>query len=262
MTYKKFATDLAKQAGKIMQDNFSLGMKKITKIDGSPVTKTDLAINKLVVTAVKKYFSKTSVLGEEQSYVVKGSDLVWVCDPVDGTIPFSHGVPTCAFSLALCQQGLPILGVAYDPFLNRMFVAEKGKGTFFNGKKIKVSDNKVLKGAYISIGMPWNGMKYPMPGLIEELVFKLKGNSFPYSSVVYWGCLLAAGEIDGMVLGGGEAYDLAAVKIIIDEAGGKFTDVFGKDQKYDGLVRGCIAANKHLHKDLLRLVSKHIEVAI
>ena len=117
-------------------------MDKTIKKDGSPVTKTDLAINKLVIDRVKKYFPSHGVLGEEQSNYVEKADYVWVCDPVDGTIPFSRGMPTCMFSLGLTFKGKPILGVGYDPFIDRLIFAELGKGAFLNGKKIHVSRNK------------------------------------------------------------------------------------------------------------------------
>jgi len=139
MTYKKFAIDLAKQAGKIMRANFALAMERKWKKDGSPVTETDLKINKLVIARVKKYFSGHGVLGEEESYHSEGKEYLWVCDPVDGTVPFSHGIPTFAFSLALVKNGKPILGVIYDAALDHLYVAEAGKGAHMNGRKIKVN---------------------------------------------------------------------------------------------------------------------------
>lgn len=95
MTYKNFSITLAKKAGKIIRDNFSAGMAKDWKDDGSPVTKTDTKVNKLVIDSVKKYFPAHDVLGEEESYRPNNSKFLWVCDPVDGTMPFSM-----AFQLA------------------------------------------------------------------------------------------------------------------------------------------------------------------
>lgn len=173
MTYKNFAIGLAKKAGKIIRANFVLGMAKQIKKDGSPVTKTDLAINSMVIRDVEKHYPGHAILGEEESHPIKGAEYVWVCDPVDGTIPFSKGVPTCMFSLALTHRGLPILGVAYDAFMDRMFFAEKGKGAFLNGKRVHVSGHKTPKGANIATEF-WASMKFRMPGLEEDLVFKKK----------------------------------------------------------------------------------------
>lgn len=256
MTYKKFATNIAREAGKIIRKNFSLGMNRIIKKDGSPVTKTDLAINKLVVDQVKKYFPDHGVLGEEQSNYVEGADYVWVCDPVDGTIPFSHGMPTCMFSLGLTFKGKPILGVGYDPFMDRLIFAELGKGAFLNNKKILVSKQRTLKGSYVSICF-WRSAKFPMPDLVNDLTFKEGSDNFPIGSIVYNAMLLAAGEIDGIIFPHNTAHDVAAIKVIVEEAGGKVTDLDGDEQRYDRPIKGCVISNGVLHQKLLAVLKKH-----
>jgi myo-inositol-1(or 4)-monophosphatase len=259
MTYKKFAMDLAKQAGKVMLANFNFGMKKVIKEDGSPVTKTDLAINKMVVERVKKHFPTHGVLGEEQSNLIANSEYTWVCDPVDGTIPFSRGMPTCAFSLALTRNGEPVLGVAFDPFLNRMFFAEKNKGAFFNGKRVHVSGRRGLRDSFIAYHT-WKQAKFQMRNLSDDLIFKHDVCIFPIGSVVYDSMLLAAGELDGAIFPHNTAHDVAAVKIIVEEAGGKVTDLYGNEQRYDSEnIKGCAISNGVLHKDLLKVIKKHIK---
>jgi len=86
-----------------------------------------------------------SILSEEGDDFSKESEFVWICDPVDGTHNFSHGIPTATFALGLTQNGQPILNLVYDPFLDRMFTAEKGKGAFMNDKPIKVMESATLK---------------------------------------------------------------------------------------------------------------------
>ena len=104
-SYSIFALQLAKQAGQLIKENFKLGMKKEWKQDNSPVTETDHRINQMVLDAVAENFPEHSVNAEEGSAPVEGSTTSWICDPIDGTIPFSHGVPTCVFSLALTHHG-------------------------------------------------------------------------------------------------------------------------------------------------------------
>lgn len=240
-----------------MRANFVLGMNKTNKKDGTPVTKADLAINKMVVDLVKKYFSTHGVLGEEQSNIIANSEYTWVCDPIDGTIPFSRGMPTCMFSLALTRNGKSVLGVAYDPFLNRMFYAEAGKGAFLNGKRINVSVHGKLKGAFISHGI-WKMERYSMPGLMNDFVFKKDVNIFPIGSVVYNSMLLAVGQLDGILFNYHTAHDVAAIKIVVEEAGGKVTDLYGNEQRYDREdIKGCLISNGALHKDLLKIIKKH-----
>jgi fructose-1,6-bisphosphatase/inositol monophosphatase family enzyme len=256
--YQDFAINLAKQAGEIIRTNFVLGMQKEIKSDNSPVTKTDLAINKLVIEEVKKHFPDYGVLGEEESNIIQGAEFNWVCDPVDGTIPFSHGMPTCAFSLALVQNGVPILGVAYDPFMDRMLVAEKCQGAFLNGERVNVSKHPTLKKAYIS-HCNWHAMEFPMPSIVDDLVFNFHAHSFGVGSVVYNAMLLAFGEIDGMTFGHTTAHDVAAIKVFVEEAGGKVTDINGNEQRYDKSINGCLISNGLIHNELVQIVQKHLK---
>ena len=109
MNFIQFAESIARESGAIIRQNFSLGMTREWKGDGSPLTETDRRINRLVIEKVAGYFPGHSVLGEEESTSEILNEFTWVCDPVDGTIPFSHGVPTSVFSLGLCRNGEPIV---------------------------------------------------------------------------------------------------------------------------------------------------------
>ena len=251
MVYRKFAIDLAKEAGKIISRNFKFGMKKQWKADHTPVTKTDIAINKLVIAKVKKYFPTHGVLGEEESYHSEGKVYLWVCDPVDGTVPFSHGFPTCVFSLALVKNGEPILGVVNDPFLNRLVVAEKGKGAFLNGKRTGVSKTKELKRSVVAI----SGKQ---PGLMKHLNNRYSVKIINLYSYVYQALLVATGEIVASFYTYTKAHDGAAAKIIVEEAGGRATDLSGKDQRYDQNINGQLVSNGVLHKQLIRLAQQDL----
>src|SRR3989344_1795821 len=151
MAELEFAKGIAREAGALMRQNFTLGMKKEWKDDDTPLTKTDLAINQLVLEAVQKKYPEHSYIGEEGNNI-KESEYTWVCDPVDGTIPFSHGYPTFAFSLALTKNGESILGVIYDPIMDRLVHAEKGRGAFLNGKRIAVrKESKIGSKNFVNI---------------------------------------------------------------------------------------------------------------
>lgn len=247
MTYKQFSITIAKQAGAVIRKNFVTGMKKQWKDNETPVTKTDIDINKMVIAKVKKYFPGHDVLGEEESSLKNKGEYLWVCDPVDGTIPFSHGVPTCVFSLALVKDGKPIAGVIFDPFINRLIYAEKGKGAFLNGKKIKVSKQTMDKAV-----LNWESPR--TAGMLKKEFPKC----FPlcFCCVIYGGLLVATGEMVATLYTWNYAHDGASLKIIIEEAGGRVTDLSGKDQRYDGKINGFLASNGVVHDDLLRLIKK------
>jgi len=247
MTYKQFALKIAKQAGKIMRQNFKAGMAKKFKADGTPVTVTDIAVNKMVITEVKKYFPGHDVLGEEESHRPNHGKYLWVCDPVDGTLPFSHAIPTFVFALALVKDGEPIVGVIYDPIMDRMLFAEKGKGAFLNNKKIQVSGHKLAGGA-----VDWDHWTLPRPVVLA--------NKTPFyfgiNSVLYGSLLVACGEFVGAVYGADKPHDIAAAKIIVEEAGGKVTDRNGKQQRYDRNINWAIVSNGTVHQGLVNLVKK------
>jgi fructose-1,6-bisphosphatase/inositol monophosphatase family enzyme len=248
MTYKKFSIDLAKKAGAVIRANFVIGMKKDWKDNGTPVTVTDTKINRMVIDAVKKYFPEHDVLGEEESHRPNNSKFLWVCDPVDGTIPFSHGIPTCVFSLALVVDGKPVLGVIYDPFFDRMVYAELGKGAFLNGKRTHVSKH----------GIKNSVLDWESPSLMTKLVETYK-NCLPVklNSYIYGGMLVAMGELVASMYSWHFAHDCASLKIIIEEAGGKATDLLGNDQRYDGKVKGMLVSNGVVHGQLIKITKTH-----
>jgi myo-inositol-1(or 4)-monophosphatase len=244
MDYKDFALDLAKKAGGVIRSNFSLDVKKEWKVDNSPVTETDKSINKMVIDAVAENFPGHSVLGEEESNLIEGSEYTWVCDPVDGTVPFSHGIPTCVFSLALVQKGIPIIGVIYDPFMDRLFYAEKGSGAFLNGNKIHVN-NSNMNHSVIS----WESKT------VSYLKAKYPANTFmSLYTICYEGALVACGSITAAYYGGKWAHDVAALKVIVEEAGGKVTDRDGNEQAYDRNINGALISNGVVHDELLEFI--------
>lgn len=254
--FEEFAKDIARRAGEVMMDNFSLEVEKNWKEDNSPVTETDLKVNKMLIEEVRKNYPDHSVLAEEESDLLDGSEYVWVCDPVDGTMPFSHAMPLFTFSLALVQNGQPILGVIYDPVLDRMFFAEKGKGAFLNDEKISVSENSDLKNAVLNVD--GSGKDVGLDQLDVLRTLKKKGaHALKLYSVIYGGMLTAAGQFSGTIFLKSTAHDTAAIKILVEEAGGKVTDVDGNDQRYDKKCNGMIASNGLLHDELVEIVNKN-----
>ncbi len=252
--YKTIAFKLKDEAGKIMMKNFTLNMKKEWKYDNSPVTETDTEINTIVLNTIKEYFPEHSVLAEEENHIKEGSEYVWVCDPVDGTHTFSHGIPCFAFALALVHKGEPILGLIYDPVLDRTFFAEKGKGATLNGEPIHVSSAKEVKKTVIGLGK-WEDVCNLFP-VAKEL--RDKGVRFVTGlSINYMGALVAAGELSATLYGSTSSHDTVAIKIIVEEAGGKATDLFGENGRSDRDVKGQLATNGLVHDEILAVIAKH-----
>ncbi len=252
--YKKVAQEVAYEAGAIMRENFKLGMNKKWKEDHSPVTETDHAINSLVIKKINKNFPEHNIISEEGDGVKTASDFIWICDPVDGTHNFSHGVPTSTFVLALTEKGIPILGLIYDPFLDRMFFAEKGKGATLNEKEIHVSQSKEFKRTVIGIGK-WGG-----PANLFPVGEELRGRDVRLIaglSIAFMGALVAAGEFSAILFGGTEPHDTVAIKIIVEEAGGTVTDLYGNIESNGGKIKGQLASNGIIHDDLVSIIKKY-----
>ena len=232
-----------------MRKNFVLGVRKKWKADGTPLTKADLQVNRLVVSAVRKRFPSHSVLAEEGSSL-RPSEFVWVCDPIDGTTPFSHGYPTFIFSLALTRNGKSIFGVLYDPIANRLAVAEKGRGTLINGRRSHVRRERTINDrSFINLDGDSR-----LIGVRAHLLEKKNCWVSTLYSCAYASLLVAAGEFTAEVFEYKNPWDGAAAKIIVEEAGGRVTDILGKEQRYDRPLNGFIASNGSVHGELVKVV--------
>ena len=242
------AIDLAKQAGEIMRQNFTIGMKKKWKADSTPLTVTDTTVNAMVINEIAKHFPDEGIVGEEQSAEKQG-DYVWVVDPVDGTAPFSHGIPTFVFSLALTHKGNPILGVIYDPIMDRLLHAEKDKGTWLQNKRMTVSTMSSFRQSMVNLDTD------TIPLLRKSLTDQAAW-CYTFNSAVYGGMMVALGEFVAEVYAYNKPWDGAAMKIIVEEAGGKVTDLNGNEQRYDKTINGCVATNGKIHSSLIDLIKK------
>ncbi|MDD5040400.1 MAG: hypothetical protein PHY34_04605 [Patescibacteria group bacterium] len=254
MTHKQFAIKLAHKAGAIMRRHFSDEITKDIKPDTTFVTIADHAINSMVVREVKKRYPKYGIIAEEGGSANENADLIWMCDPLDGTLPYAHAIPTSTFSLALIFKGKPILGVLYDPFMNRLYSAELGKGATLNGKRLYVMKARSLKGKVVGM-VEWPTAEQRIRKFPERLM-KIGGQPLNVVSTAYFGMLVASGQLIANVFGGHRPWDVAAQKIIIEEAGGTVTDLDGNDQRYDRLTNGFVGSNGTVHTMILRLLKK------
>ena len=261
-TFLSSAIELAHRAGELARAGFAKGRERVWKADNTPVTETDLAINALVIETLSSRFPSHGIVGEEQSHAVDGAEWVWVCDPIDGTIPFAYGIPTSAFSLALTRNGEAMLGVAYDFHGDRLFAAVKGEGASLNGNALKPEGFTSLKSTVTDVEGVW------MRGLNDDIdltqlphYLEREGSKvLKVCSMVYAGLLVAEGQLAGMVSRGDKPWDVAALKIIVEEAGGRVTDLFGENPRWDGRVRGCIVSAAGVHSAYRALVDESLRV--
>ncbi len=254
-----FAKTLAKKAGKIYLQNFAKSKRKI-KANNTPVTETDIAVSHLVQEEVKRAFPTYLLLDEELNHNYSGeAGHLWVCDPVDGTIPFSHNIPTSMFSLALCLEGRPVLGVLYDPYMDRLYHAVSGSGAFLNNKQIKVNERKLTPGETLFFIPNWldRDVSFDYNKFIS-LCHEKKLVLSSVESFVYLSALVAEGVIAGTLMPSANPWDRAAALCIVREAGAVVIDEKGLDAEVFGNSNFCIAAPPENSKQILELLNQAI----
>lgn len=255
--YLEFAKQIAYKAGEIMIKYFKGDNSASYKYDQTIVTKADTEINEYLINKVKEVFPDHSVDGEEQKY--GKSNYVWMCDPVDGTAMYARHIPVAVFSLALVIDGIPNVGVVYDPFTNSMYTAIKGKGAYKNEEKINVNDYLLSDIRSVSNFDMWVKSEYNIYDPIKELS---KNTYFVgIGSVIRASMCVANGDFSLAVFPGtkNKNFDIAAVKVIVEEAGGKVTNIFGEEQRYDEEINGAIISNGIVHKEVIEVIKKHLK---
>jgi len=245
---------IARTAGDVMRNHFThFGIKREIKSDLSPVTKADKEINNLVIKEIREISAEIDIVAEEKSDRTKSPWQI-VCDPIDGTLPYTWGMPVSTFMIGLLYEFMPIMGVIYDPFFNRMYYAQKGWGASMDMNDLRVSRAAKRKDAPIVGYISWPKCKYNILKVCQRL--EKKGITLVhFMSIGYMEAAVATGEFAATLFPGKQYYDTAPGHIIIEEAGGKVTDIFGEPLDYSaGKIRGHICSNGKIHDLIVEAV--------
>ncbi|XP_011095950.1 inositol monophosphatase 3 [Sesamum indicum] len=247
------AVDAAKKAGEIIRSGFYETKHVEHKGQVDLVTETDKACEELVFNFLKQRFPDHKFIGEETTAACGASELTheptWIVDPLDGTTNFVHGFPFVCVSIGLTIEQVPTVGVVYNPIMDELFTAIRGKGAFLNGKPIKASSQTEL---VKSLLVTEAGTKRDKPTLdastnrINSLLFKVRSLRMTGSCALNL-CGIACGRLDLFYEQGfGGPWDVAAGAVIVTEAGGLVFDPSGKD--FD-ITSQRVAASNPLLKD-------------
>jgi myo-inositol-1(or 4)-monophosphatase len=247
-----FAVELAREAGEIMKNSVRKELKIEVKEDKTIVTDVDKRINSMVIEAIQKEYPKHNILAEEYSPRSKNSEYTWVCDPVDGTMVFSKGIPMSVFSIALVENSISSIGVIYDPFHDKMFTGVYDNGARLNNDKISVSTEYSLQGAVIGMAA-WKSAQRDIRRSYSAFIDR-GASVLMLGSIAQMGALVASGELSASLHPARMPYDTAAAKVIVTEAGGRVTSLSGTSQSYDGPIEGAILSNRLLHDKLVEIV--------
>jgi len=219
-----------------------------------PVTKADLEANKIIIKTIKQAFPDHDLLSEETGEENNPGKYQWVIDPLDGTSNYTIKNPLFCTALALVKDQEILLSVIYAPFIKELYYAEKGQGTFLNGKKIKVSAVDDLNESIILIGKSHSsGSKEAFINYQRKLLGKVL-NYKPLGSGSLDLAFVAAGRVAGCVLLPPEIplWDTLPGTLMVREAGGVVTDFKGRVNDFGR--QGLVVANKLIYKQLLDLV--------
>jgi histidinol-phosphatase len=235
---------LADAADAISLSHFRTGLAVETKADRTPVTEADRAVEAELRGLLSAERPNDAVLGEEHGATGDG-ERRWILDPIDGTRNYARGIPVWGTLIALDDAGALRLGLVSAPALGRRWWAERGEGAFANGDRISVSTVARAEDAVLCFAF-----EDELPEIARR-AWHTRGLGD------FWAHMLVAeGAVDGAVDASGvREWDLAAVQVIVEEAGGRFSD-FSGDSRIDG--GAAITSNGLLHEELLAAVAAQV----
>jgi myo-inositol-1(or 4)-monophosphatase len=223
------------------------------------VTEADHASEKAILDVMYKEFPDHHILSEEAGEIIQDSNYKWIIDPIDGTVNFAHSIPLCCVSIAVEYKGEIILASVYNPIMNELFFAEKGKGATLNDKPIRVSKKQNVMNACLVTGFPYTYLDMPNGPL--QIFEKLIRKGIPVrrlGSAATDLCWVAAGRFDGFYEHKLQAWDSAGGYLIVEEAGGKVTDFNGG--KFSPYQPHILATNGDIHEEMLAVINNEKEL--
>ena len=251
----QFAIETARDAGHLLLEKFGRITAVTKKGDINLVTEADLASEALIIERIKSHHPKHAILAEEagDAVVVDGTNVwKWIIDPLDGTTNYAHGYPCFAVTLALEHNGDVVIGVTFDPTRGELFAAEKGHGATLNGKSICVSATERLSESLICTGFPYDfKRKDDFARHLTAFLLSSRGVRRDGSAAIDL-AYVACGRFDGFWEEGLNPWDMAAGKLLIEEAGGWITDYSG--EAFSIYRPPVVASNGRIHSEMLAIL--------
>jgi len=252
--YLRVALAAAKEAAQISRHYYAGNFTVSTKADMTPVTQADVECEEAIRSLVLRHFPSHGFYGEETGQTHGDAEYLWLVDPIDGTKGFVRQYPFFSTQIALMHEGEIILGVSSGTMMDELVWAEKGQGAWLNGQRLSISDIDNPDRAAVSVGNlkslagtdGWSSL-----GRIVERADRIRG----YGDFYHYH-LLAAGKIEAVIESDVNILDIAALSIIVNEAGGVFTDLNGNKPTLN--TRSVLAANSGLHAKYLESLRGYV----
>jgi histidinol-phosphatase len=241
------ALDAARAAGARIAHHFARGVAVELKPDATPVTIADREAEDTIRAALKHAFPDHAILGEERGREGTG-DYLWLVDPLDGTKSFVRGTPFFSTQIALMHAGELVLGVSHACIFGETMWARRGGGAFLDGRPVRIAATRELREASLSLGniqtLARDPRRWQALGALVGEVNRVRG----YGDFCHYH-LLARGALDGVLESDVNILDIAALAVIVREAGGVFTDLDGRPPGLE--TRSVLATTPRLHAGLL-----------
>ncbi len=251
--------EAALQAGDVLRQGFGTSFKISSKAgQHNLVTEYDHRAEKLILDFLSAQVPGSRFYAEESGKSGPRGSTRWIVDPLDGTVNFAHGIPAFCVSIAAEIKGEVVSGIVYQPITHELFVAEKGKGAFLNGQKIKVSRTPSLEQSILATGFPYNLAKNPHHCIdhfvdILRMGIPIRRMGSAAIDLAY----TAAGRFDGFFEVELQPWDVAAGILLVEEAGGKATRWDKKPVSLEAKTH-ILATNGHIHAEGVKVLNKSI----
>jgi histidinol-phosphatase len=243
----KAALDAAEQAATIARSLFERNIEVRIKEDKSPVTEADMRCEIAIREILEKRFPSHGFYGEETGSRGTNAESLWLVDPIDGTKAFVREYPMFSTQIALMRRGEIVLGVSSAPVYGELACAERGCGAYLNGKRMHVSRTSAIEAAALSSGNMKtlaSSSQWGRYGALVAQVDRIRG----YGDFLHYH-LLADGKIDAVIETDINILDIAACVAIVNEAGGRFTELSGAPITLES--RSVLATNGPMHGPVL-----------
>jgi len=254
--YKEVLIRAAKEGGAILLQHAGKKFEIERKRDYSDlVTEIDKKSEARIIEVIHEKFPEHNILSEEIGNLNLQSEQVWIVDPLDGTINYTHALPIYSVSIALEIQKRVVMGVVYNPATGEMFFAEDAKGAKLNGRSIQVSKTEKLRDSLLVTGFPYDAWKNTGSCIDHFVNFIKTGVQVRrLGSAALDFCYVACGRFDGFWEVCLNPWDVAAGYLILKEAGGLTTDFSGRE--YSIYSKQVLASNGKIHHEMMRVLKK------
>ena len=251
----KVAVAAALAAGRIQKERADNIGEIRYKGEINLVTEVDLLCEKEIITSIKKQFPDHAFLAEESGATEGDADHLWIIDPLDGTVNYAHGYPCYCVSIGYQRKGEVVVGVVYNPCLDELFVAEKGRGATLNGKAIAVSPATELKKSLLATGFAYDINESTNNNLdhFENLIKACQAIRRPGSAAMDL-CYTAMGRFEGFWELKLHPWDYAAGWLMVEEAGGQVTRFDGSPFQMGD--RSVLTSNGHIHSAMVDVLQQ------